>query len=291
MKINLVVAFIIAAIIHLVLIAILVVNVSLDKPKRPNELSGKIMHATMVSLPPKGNPKATSNNIKPPKTEQKIDIQKQDELKAKQKELEAKVAKQKALEQKRQEALALKKKQELERVKLEQEKKKLEEQKKFEEKKKLEEKKKAEEKKKLEEKKKAEAKKKALEQEMAKKRELEKKKAQEIANSIEDDLFGSENGVDGAELSGNGGVSGEYGAKVVQLIEQNWRIDPSMNGKKVIVTVNVGPDGMISNEKCDGDKAVCNSALSTLRLIGMLPMPPKNCQDCNTIVISMTPKL
>ncbi len=116
-------------------------------------------------------------------------------------------------------------------------------------------------------------------------------KAKEEANSIEDELFGSADGVEGGGGGSDGGVSAQYGAKVTQLIEQNWRIDPSMNGKKVVVTVTVGPDGLISNEKCEGDKAVCNSALSTLRLIGMLPMPPKECTDCNTIVISMTPKL
>ena len=49
--------------------------------------------------------------------------------------------------------------------------------------------------------------------------------------------------------------------------------------------------GMISNEKCQGDAQVCASALATLRLIGMLPRPPAKCPDCNTIVITMTPRI
>ena len=75
-----------------------------------------------------------------------------------------------------------------------------------------------------------------------------------------------------------------------------------MNGKRVVVTVSIDEngmiynekcqgDGMIYNEKCQGDSAVCASAIATLNLIGMMPRPPVGCKDCNTIVITMTPKL
>ena len=116
----------------------------------------------------------------------------------------------------------------------------------------------------------------------------------EQANNLEDELLGQINGSPVGEGLGAGTGSNDsltYGAKVQQLIEQNWRIDPSMNGKRVVVTVTVDEAGMISNEKCEGDKSVCASAIATLHLIGMLPMPPKGCKDCNTIVITMTPKL
>ena len=64
-----------------------------------------------------------------------------------------------------------------------------------------------------------------------------------------------------------------------------------MNGKRVVVTVSIDENGMIYNEKCQGDSAVCASAIATLNLIGMMPRPPVGCKDCNTIVITMTPKL
>ena len=138
---------------------------------------------------------------------------------------------------------------------------------------------------------KAEAEAKKLEQEVM---EAQRKlKAQEEAALLEQELLGTADGVEGGEGLGSGadGIVAEYGAKVQTLVEQNWRIDPSMNGKKVVVTLEVDAQGLISNEKCQGDKAVCDSALATLRLIGMLPMPPKDCPDCNNIVITMTPKL
>ena len=105
-------------------------------------------------------------------------------------------------------------------------------------------------------------------------------------------MFGTADGVEGGQgLGGGSGIASQYGAKVQTLIEQQWRIDPSMQGKTVVVTIQVGSDGVISGEKCRGDKRVCDSALNTLRLIGMLPMPPRECKDCNNIVITMTPKL
>ncbi|MDO4676711.1 MAG: cell envelope integrity protein TolA, partial [Anaerobiospirillum succiniciproducens] len=116
----------------------------------------------------------------------------------------------------------------------------------------------------------------------------------EQADDLESDLLGQVHGTDDGVGLGSGTGSNEsqtYGAKVQQLIEQNWRIDPSMNGKKVVVTVSVDDGGQIYNLKCDGDKSVCASAVSTLNLIGMLPRPPQGCKDCSTIVITMTPKI
>ena len=116
----------------------------------------------------------------------------------------------------------------------------------------------------------------------------------ERADSLEEELLGQANGAVNGQGLGAGTGSNDsltYGAKVQQLIEQNWRIDPSMNGKRVVVTLSVDNTGMIYNEKCEGDKSVCASAIATLHLIGMLPMPPQGCKDCNTIVITMTPKL
>ena len=305
MKIGLGSAFVLALLFHGALFATLVINVSLDKPKKPEEKLGQIMHATIVNVPPaKGSPTGT-----PPKKVQVQDTAKQAaeaaakakaaaEAKAKA-ELEKQLAAQKKAEAERQKALALKKAKE--------EKKKAEEAKKIAEeeaKKKAE----AEAKKKAEE----EAKKKA-EAEAKKKAEAEAKKQAELeaiakqmaaeqaarleaqqADDLEQDLLGQAHGVEGGEGLGSGTGSSDsltYGNKVQQLIEQNWRIDPSMNGKKVVVTVSVDNEGMIYNEKCQGDNAVCASAIATLNLIGMLPRPPQGCKDCNTIVITMTPKI
>lgn len=314
MKIGVITAFIIALVVHLMILLLLFVNVSLDKPQRPQDSKGNIMHAVVIP-PAKGKPDANINNKAQSQKDvnaQKEQEKKQQELLKKKEALEKKVAEQKALEAKRQEILALKKKKEEEakkkaleeaRKKEEEKKKVLEEAKKKEEEKKkaLEElKKKEEAKKKAEEelKKKEEAKKKALEE--AKKKEEEKKKAEEAArkqaseraDSIEDDLFGMEDGVQGGQELGSGtGTSDVYGTKVQTLIEQHWRIDPSMNGKSVIVRVTIGEDGLIVQQSCQGDSFVCKSALATLDLIGMLPMPPKGCDDCKNIVIKMTPKL
>ena len=289
MKIGLGSAFVLALLFHGALFATLVINVSLDKPKKPEEKLGQIMHATIVNVPPaKGSPTGT-----PPKKVQVQDTAKQAaeaaakakaaaEAKAKA-ELEKQLAAQKKAEAERQKALALKKAKE-EKKKAEEAKKKAEE----EAKKKAE----AEAKKKAE----AEAKKQAELEAIAKQMAAEQAARLEAqqADDLEQDLLGQAHGVEGGEGLGSGTGSSDsltYGNKVQQLIEQNWRIDPSMNGKKVVVTVSVDNEGMIYNEKCQGDNAVCASAIATLNLIGMLPRPPQGCKDCNTIVITMTPKI
>ncbi len=322
MKLGIGAAFVIALAIHGALLAVLAINVSLDKPKRPEEKSGQIMHATIVNVPPaKGTPDG-----KPPKQNNKV----QDTAKAaaeaaakakaeaeKKAALAKQVEAQKKAEAERQKAIALKKAEEAKKKAEEEAKKKAE----AEAKKKAEEeaKKKAEEeaKKKAEEeaKKKADEAKKKAEDEAKKKAEEAKKKEElekvakqmmeeqqkrleaqknQQADDLESDLLGQVNGTDTGVGLGSGTGSNEsqtYGAKVQQLIEQNWRVDPSMNGKRVVVTVSVNDGGEIYNLKCDGDKAVCAGAISTLNLIGMLPRPPQGCKDCNTIVITMTPKI
>lgn len=312
MKIGLGTAFILAMLFHGALLATLVINVSLEKPKRPEEKLGQIMHATIVNVPPaKGSPSG-----EPPKKVQVQDTAKQAaeaaaKAKAEQEarikaELEKQLAAQKKAEAERQKALALKKAEEKKKAEAEAKKKAEEEAKKKAE---AEAKKKAE----AEAKKKAEAEaKKKAEAEAKKKAELEaiakqmaaeqaarmeaqkQEQLKEQADDLEKDLLGQANGVEGGEGLGSGTGSSDsltYGNKVQQLIEQNWRIDPSMNGKKVVVTVSVDNEGMIYNEKCQGDSTVCASAIATLNLIGMLPRPPQGCKDCNTIVITMTPKI
>lgn len=305
MKLGIGPAFVIALAIHGVLLAVLAINVSLDKPKRPEEKTGQIMHATMVNVPPaKGSPQG-----KPPQQNKVQDTAKQAaEAAAKAKaeaakraELAKQVEAQKKAEAERQKAIALKKAEEAKK-KAEEAKKKAEEEAK--KKAEAEAKKKAEEeakKKKAEEaKKKAEDAKKKAELEKVAKQMLEEQQKRleaqqkEQADDLESDLLGQVHGTDDGVGLGSGTGSNEsqtYGAKVQQLIEQNWRIDPSMNGKKVVVTVSVDDGGQIYNLKCDGDKSVCSSAVSTLNLIGMLPRPPQGCKDCSTIVITMTPKI
>lgn len=305
MKLGIGPAFVIALAIHGVLLAVLAINVSLDKPKRPEEKTGQIMHATMVNVPPaKGSPQG-----KPPQQNKVQDTAKQAaEAAAKAKaeaakraELAKQVEAQKKAEAERQKAIALKKAEEAKKKAEAEAKKKAEEEAK--KKAEAEAKKKAEEeaKKKAEEaKKKAEEAKKKAELEKVAKQMLEDQQKRleaqqkEQADDLESDLLGQVHGTDEGVGLGSGTGSNEsqtYGAKVQQLIEQNWRIDPSMNGKKVVVTVSVDDGGQIYNLKCDGDKSVCSSAVSTLNLIGMLPRPPQGCKDCSTIVITMTPKI
>ena len=305
MKIGLGTAFILAMLFHGALLATLVINVSLEKPKRPEEKLGQIMHATIVNVPPaKGSPSG----------EQPKKVQVQDTAKqaaeaaakakaeaAKRAELAKQVEAQKKAEAERQKAIALKKAEEAKKKAEVEAKKKAEEEAK--KKAEAEAKKKAEEeaKKKAEEaKKKAEEAKKKAELEKVAKQMLEDQQKRleaqqkEQADDLESDLLGQVHGTDDGVGLGSGTGSNEsqtYGAKVQQLIEQNWRIDPSMNGKKVVVTVSVDDGGQIYNLKCDGDKSVCSSAVSTLNLIGMLPRPPQGCKDCSTIVITMTPKI
>ena len=297
MKIGLGSAFVLALLFHGALLATLVVNVSLEKPKKPEEKLGQIMHATIVNVPPaKGSPEG-----QPPKKVQVQDTAKQAaEAAAKAKaaaeakkkaELEKQLAAQKKAEAERQKALALKKAQEEKKKAEEEAKKKAEEEAK---------KKAAEEaKKKAEEEAKKKAELEAIAKQMAAEQaaRMEAQKLEQLkeqADDLESDLLGQAHGVDGGEGLGSGTGSSDsltYGNKVQQLIEQNWRIDPSMNGKRVVVTVSVDNEGMIYNEKCQGDNAVCASAIATLNLIGMLPRPPQGCKDCNTIVITMIPKI
>src|SRR5574344_1748843 len=324
MKINMKVAFIIALVFHLLVLGALLIKVSLDKPSKPNMGQGDIMHATFVP-PAKGNPNGKAAQKKAAPAPAPIEDNKSEELAKKQEEakaeLEKRVQEQKAQEQKRMEELAVKKQEEAKKIQEqkmlalkkaeEAKKKKLEEEKKKLEEKKLEEKKKADEaKKKAEEaKKKAEAEAKKKADEAAKKKaEAEAKakaaadakakaaaeaKAKAEADSLEDDILGTADGDEknGQGLGSGGGGEAGYGDKVRGLIEQNWRIDPSMNGKKVVVTIKIGNDGMVSGESCQGDEKVCKSALDAITQVGMFPAPPAQCPECSNIKISMTPKL
>ena len=294
MKINTTVAFVTALGLHLAILAGLIVNVSLDRPERPSDGAGQILHAVMVAPPAKGSPQGQAQT-KPavkPKVEKKDTAAKEEARRRAQEELAAKVAKQQAQEAERQKALALKKKQEAEaKAKREAEAKAKAE---AEAKAKAQAEAKAKAEAEAKAKREAEAKAKAEAEAKAKREAEAKAKAQAEAEAarLEEELLGTANGSEtGSGLGSGGGISAEYGARVQQLIEQNWRIDPSMNGKQVVVTVSVDAQGMISNEKCQGDAQVCASALATLRLIGMLPRPPAKCPDCNTIVITMTPRI
>ena len=324
------VAFIIAILIHAIILAVLLLRINLDKPSRPNLGKGDIMHATFVP-PAKGKEtgKASAKKSAPEPTVVIEDPKvKEEALKREQqaKELKQRMEQKKLEEQKKQADLALKKKKiEEEKKKLEEQKKKEEElkkkleeekkqkaeeekKKKLEEQKKLEEKKKLEDQKKLEEqKKKAEAEKKKLE-EKKKQEELAKKKAEAAAkakaqaeakakaqaDSLEDDILGTADGDEkNGQGLGSGGSGGEagYGDKVRGLIEQNWRIDPSMNGKRVVVTIKIDNNGMVTSQNCQGDEKVCASALESIVNVGMFPKPPSSCPECSNIKISMTPKL
>ena len=59
MKINMKAAFIIAVALHAILLGVLLIRFSLDKPTKPNMGQGDIMHATFVP-PAKGNPNGTA---------------------------------------------------------------------------------------------------------------------------------------------------------------------------------------------------------------------------------------
>ena len=301
MKIGTGTAFGIAIFIHLALIVVLVVNVSLDKPERPNDNRNNIMHATMITPASLGNPNGKTQEQKT-QASQNVKIPEPKSSAKAQEELQERLAAQQKAEAERKEAVALKKKQEAERLEAERkanEQKRIEAEKKALALKKAQEQKRLEEQKKLEEKKKAEAEaKKKAEAEAKKKAEAEAKKkaeaeAQQKADSLEDDILGTTDGdpINGKGLGAGPDGAGGYGAKVQGMIEQNWLIDPSMNGKTVKVSISVDSNGLISGEQCQGDKKVCKSALDTLNRIGMLPRPPANCPECGNIVISMTPKL
>ena len=262
------VAFIIAILIHAIILAVLLLRINLDKPSRPNLGKGDIMHATFVP-PAKGKEtgKASAKKSAPEPTVVIEDPKvKEEALKREQqaKELKQRMEQKKLEEQKKQADLALKKK------KIEEEKKKLEEKKKQEEL----------------AKKKAEA--------VAKAKAQAEAKAKAQADSLEDDILGTADGDEkNGQGLGSGGSGGEagYGDKVRGLIEQNWRIDPSMNGKRVVVTIKIDNNGMVTSQNCQGDEKVCASALESIVNVGMFPKPPSSCPECSNIKISMTPKL
>ena len=125
------VAFIIAILIHAIILAVLLLRINLDKPSRPNLGKGDIMHATFV--PPAKGKETGKASVKKSAPESTVVIEdpkvKEETLKREQqaKELKQRMEQKKLEEQKKQADLALKKK------KIEEEKKKLEEQKKKEE--------------------------------------------------------------------------------------------------------------------------------------------------------------
>lgn len=325
MKIGIGSAFILAVLFHGALLGILAVNVSLDRPQRPEERPGQLMHATIVSVPPaKGSPSGSASapaksqeTVATPQQDNQADKARAEAEAAAKAKLAEQVAAQQRAEAERQKVIALKKAEEAKRQ-AEAERKRIEQEKKRAEEARLKAEAEAKAKAEAEAKAKAEAEAKAKAAAEAKakaeaeakaqaeakaKAEAERRAAEEAArqaamqqqaDSLEQELLGMPNGVSGGQGLGVGTGSDDsllYGAKVQQLIEQNWRIDPSMNGKRVVVTVSIDNDGMIYNEKCQGDSAVCASAIATLNLIGMLPRPPAGCKDCNTIVITMTPKI
>ena len=208
-------------------------------------------------------------------------------LKRKQEEEEKK-----RLEEEKRKAEAEKKRLEEEKRKAEAEKKRIEEEKKRkaeQEKKRIEEeKRKAEEKKRLEE----EQKKKALEK--AKQEELRKQKEREQKNqAAEDELFEelehNPKGEGGGTPVDNQAI--QYGMMIKNTIEEAWRIDSSMKGKKVVVSLSISADGQIYNPSCKGDTKVCESALRAVNSISFLPKPPASCSDCRSINLTMIPML
>ena len=113
------------------------------------------------------------------------------------------------------------------------------------------------------------------------------------ADSLEDSILGTADGdpVNGKGLGSGSGDSAGYGSKVRTLIEQNWRVDPSMNGKSVKVMLEIASDGTVKSKNCEGNSRVCKSALDAIDNIGMFPMPPSGCVECSVIHVTMTPKI
>ena len=248
MKINMKAAFIIAVALHAILLGVLLIRFSLDKPTKPNMGQGDIMHATFVP-PAKGNPNGTAKAAPAPAPapEPEETVQEDTSVEQAKQEMEQRLQEQKAQEQQRQEAIALQKKQEIEKAEAD-----------------------------------------------AKAKAAAAAKAKAEADSLEGDILGTADGDEknGQGLgSGGGGGDGGYGDKVRGLIEQNWRVDQSMNGKKVVVSIKVTADGTVTDESCQGDEKVCQSALDAIRMVGMFPRPPATCPECSNIKISMTPKL
>ena len=268
----------------------------------------KIMHAKVLDVTKVPGTKAYKEIEQ--RKQQKIKAEKERQRKiAEEKKRQAEIKKQKELAEKkrlleeakkRDAELALKRKQEEEekkrleeeKLKAEAEKKRVEEEKKRkaeQEKKRIEEeKRKAEEKKRLEE----EQKKKALEK--AKQEELRKQKEREQKNqAAEDELFEelehNPKGEGGGTPIDNQAI--QYGMMIKNTIEEAWRIDSSMKGKKVVVSLSISADGQIYNPSCKGDTKVCESALRAVNSISFLPKPPVSCSDCRSINLTMIPML
>ena len=288
MRSNLALSIIISILVHALIVVLLVVNIDFSKPEKPKDISQNLIKAKVIDstkLPSNGRRGAQLKKADKQKEQALIaqkKAKKQEELK---RQREAKIKERLAQEKKRVEekkaaqkriALEKKKKAELEKKRLEEEKRK----KAQEEKKRLEEEKK---KKALEEAKK----KKALEEQ--KKRALEKELA-DAENDIIDELLPEGNGpANGSNQAVEEAM--RYGALVKANIEENWRIDPQMVGKKVTVSIEIKPNGTIFNEECSGNKQVCESALRAVEFIGTLPPPPPTCTDCKKIILTMTPHL
>ncbi len=318
MRSNLALSIIISILVHALIVVLLVVNIDFSKPEKPKDISQNLIKAKVIDptkLPSNGRRGAQLKKADKQKEQALIaqkKAKKQEELK---REREAKIKERLAQEKKRVEekkavqkriALEKKKKAELEKKRLEEEKKKKVEL----EKKRLEaeKKKKAElEKKRLEEekRKKAQEEKKRLEEEKKKKalEEAKKKKAleEQKKRALEKELADAENDIiDELLPEGKGPANGSnqaveeamrYGALVKANIEENWRIDPQMVGKKVTVSIEIKPNGTIFNEECSGNNQVCESALRAVEFIGTLPPPPPTCTDCKKIILTMTPHL
>ena len=288
MRSNLALSIIISILVHALIVVLLVVNIDFSKPEKPKDISQNLIKAKVIDptkLPSNGRRGAQLKKADKQKEQALIaqkKAKKQEELK---REREAKIKerlkkKKKRVEEKKavQKRIALekKKKAELEKKRLEEEKRK----KAQEEKKRLEEEKK---KKALEEAKK----KKALEEQ--KKRALEKELA-DAENDIIDELLPEGKGpANGSNQAVEEAM--RYGALVKANIEENWRIDPQMVGKKVTVSIEIKPNGTIFNEECSGNNQVCESALRAVEFIGTLPPPPPTCTDCKKIILTMTPHL
>ena len=221
MKFSTFVAFICALVVHLLLLLLLVVNVSLDKPQRPQDAGVKIMHATVITPPAKGKETGSAQNIKKPQETVKKNTD-DSKRKAQEEALKKRVEAQKKAEEQR--VLALKKKQE-EQKKLEEKKRKEAEAKakaEAEAKAKAEAEAKAKAEAEAKAKAEAEAKKKAqeekerLEKEAKEKAEAEAKRleqeameaqkkleAQQEAALLEQELLGTADGVEGGEGLGS----------------------------------------------------------------------------------------
>lgn len=306
MKNNIVFYAFLAVLMHAVGLFFIFNVFEFDSEKK--EPPKKIMHAKVLDVTKVPGTKAYKEIEQ--RKQQKIKAEKERQRKiAEEKKRQAEIKKQKELAEKkrlleeakkRDAELALKRKQEEEekkrleeeKLKAEAEKKRVEEEKKRkaeQEKKRIEEeKRKAEEKKRLEE----EQKKKALEK--AKQEELRKQKEREQKNqAAEDELFEelahNPKGEGGGTPIDNQAI--QYGMMIKNTIEEAWRIDSSMKGKKVVVSLSISADGQIYNPSCKGDTKVCESALRAVNSISFLPKPPASCSDCRSINLTMIPML